>query len=374
MSLNFLDKSSSVTPLLVRLYDSQRLDGLASDKGAGAKAELISAISELLEMELSPRESELVADVMIGLLAQAELDMRQALADKLAALDNVPLRLILQMASDDISVADSILRRSKILSDLDLIYIIKSQGEDYWQSIAQRESINDPVMNILVDTADMDTAIKLAENQKITLNEYALSALSDMAQGSEKLARPLLRREEVPDTVAQKLFQFVGAELKAYIKSEYGIEQGSIAEAVDEILLDFIDSAQPQHEFSPSSAMLKDAMRQKQKGLLTTRLMLASLRRGQIMPFVAQFSSFTGLDVSSVLEILGQSSGQGLATSCKAYDISKEDFVSIYLLTNRIRNKGSMVELTDMSRATRYYEKMSKDIALDIIKNSQVDS
>jgi uncharacterized protein (DUF2336 family) len=280
----------------------------------------------------------------------------------------------LQMASDDISVADSILRRSKILSDLDLIYIIKSQGEDYWQSIAQRESINDPVMNILVDTADMDTAIKLAENQKITLNEYALSALSDMAQGSEKLARPLLRREEVPDTVAQKLFQFVGAELKAYIKSEYGIEQGSIAEAVDEILLDFIDSAQPQHEFSPSSAMLKDAMRQKQKGLLTTRLMLASLRRGQIMPFVAQFSSFTGLDVSSVLEILGQSSGQGLATSCKAYDISKEDFVSIYLLTNRIRNKGSMVELTDMSRATRYYEKMSKDIALDIIKNSQVDS
>jgi uncharacterized protein (DUF2336 family) len=223
MSLNFLDKSSSVTPLLVRLYDSQRLDGLASEKGVDPKGELISAISELLKMELSPRESELVADVMIGLLAQAELDMRQALADKLAALDNVPLRLILQMASDEITVADSILRKSKILSDLDLVYIIKSQGSEYWQSIAQRDEMNAPVMNLLVDTADIDTAIRLAENNKITLNEYAISALSDMAQNSDKLAQPLLRREEVPDTVAQKLYQFVGEELKAYIKTEYGI-------------------------------------------------------------------------------------------------------------------------------------------------------
>ncbi len=371
MSLGFLDKSSSVTPLLVRLYDSQRLSGLASDKQPQAKSELMAAISELLEMELSPREAELVADVMIELLSQAELEMRQALSVRLAALDNVPLRLVLQMASDEISVADTVIRKSSVLSDLDLIYIIKSKGSEYWQAVAQREEINDPVVNMLVDTGDLETAVRLAENMGIALNEYAVDALANMAQNSDRLAKPLLRREEVSPTLAQKLYQFVGAELKSFIKEEYGIEHGSIADAVDDVLLEFVASTEGGHEFSPSIVMLKDAARQKEKGLLTVKVMLESLRRGQIMPFVAQISTYTGLDVASMLEILGQSSGQGLAIACKAFDIDKEDFISIYLLTNSIHNKGRMVELSGMGRAISYYTRIDKDTALHILGNSR---
>ena len=371
MSLDFLDKSSLVTPLLVRLYDSQNLGDLSADKKPLAKAELIAAISELLKMEISPREAELVADVMIGLLSQAELDMRKALAARLAVLDNVPLRLVLHMAADDIEVAGSVIRQSSVLSDLDLVYIIKSQGAAYWEAIAQRKIISDHVVNMLVDTGDLETAITLAKNENITLNEYTISALADMAQESETLAQPLLRREELPPTIAQKLYQFVGAELKAFIEKEYGITQGSIADAVDDVLLEFVDETENKHEFSSSTAMVKDAQRQKEKGLLTVKMMLASLRRGQIMPFVAQFSQYIDLNSKAVLEILEQSSGQGLAVACKACDIGKEDFISIYLLTNRIRNKGEMVELNDMSCAISYYTKIGKETAAHIMNNSR---
>lgn len=371
MNLGFLDKSSKVTPLLVRLYDSQRLNGLAKDQQPAAKAELTNAICELLDMELSARESELVADVMIGLLRQAELDLRQALAERLAPIDNVPLRLILQLASDEISVAAPVLEHSKVLSDLDLIYIIKSQPADYWQYIAQREKLSDQVMNMLADTGDLYTAIKLAENKKIKLNEYAITALSDLAQESEVLAQPLLRREEVPATVAQKLYQFVGKELKAYIEQEYGVTRDDVSSALDEVLLEMVDAAEHEDEFMPSSAMMKDAERQKEKGLLTIKLMLGSLRRGQIRPFVAQFTHFVGIDVSYVLEILAQSSGQGLAVACRAVDIRKEDFISIYLLTNRVRGKGRMVELSDMSKAASYYIRLDRKMAQNILENSK---
>lgn len=375
MNLGFLDQSSKVTPLLVRLYDSQRLHSLAADKQPQAKAELTDAICELLEMELSPRESELVADVMIGLIRQSELDLRQALADRLAVLDNVPLRLVLQLANDEISVAGSVLRKSSSLSDLDLIYIIKSKTAEYWQEIAHRQAMSDQVMNMLADTGDFDTALVLAENKGIALNEYVITALSDLIQGNkendtDRLAQPLLRREEVMADVAQILYQHVGEELKSFIQAEYGISHQSVIDMVDDVLLEFIDAEESGHEFAPTTAMLSDTRRQKQKGLLTIKLMLGTLRRGQIKSFVAQFSFFTGLDVDSVLEVLAQTNGQGLAVACKAFNINKEDFVSMYLLTNRVRNGGRMVEIKHMTKAINYYTRIDADVARDIIKNT----
>ena len=46
MDLSFLDKSSNVTPLLVKLYDSQQLHNLAKDEQPIARAELTSAVRD----------------------------------------------------------------------------------------------------------------------------------------------------------------------------------------------------------------------------------------------------------------------------------------------------------------------------------------
>lgn len=370
MDLSFLDKSSNVTPLLVKLYDSQKLHGLAKDEKPLARAELTSAVCELLDMNLSPKESELIADVLIGLMRQAELDLREALAERLAVLDNVPLRLILQIANDEIEVAASVLSKSTVLGDLDLIYIIKSKGPAYWQAIAKRERMSNQVINLLCDTRDLNTAITLVKNNNITLTEHALAVLSDMAQNSDDLALPLLRRDEVTKDIAKALFKYVGAEIKAFIKEQYGISEGSIADAVDEVMLELVEATEAVSEFAPTVSMIKAADRYQDKGLLTMKLMLGTLRRGQIQAFIAQFAKYTRLTPKTTLEIMSQPSGQGLAVACKAFEISKEDFVSIFLLTNRIRNGGRMVDLNDMTKAINYFTRIKTDIARGIVENS----
>ena len=238
MDLSFLDGSPNVTPILVRLYDSHKLYGLAKDKNPHARVELTSAVTELLEMKLSPRESELVADVLIGLIRQAEQDLKEAIAERLSIVDTVPLRLALQLANDKIDVARPMLKNSAVLGDLDLIYIIKSKSTGYWQAIAERKQMNEQVMNVLVDTGDIDTGIKLAQNKNITLSDYALGVLCDMARGSDALAQPLLRREEVDATLAAALYDYVGEELKTYITQTYPTHSAQMNEVVDEVVLD----------------------------------------------------------------------------------------------------------------------------------------
>lgn len=370
MDLGFLDKSSSVTPLLVRLYDSHKLHSLAKDRDPDSRSELVSVITELLGMELSPRETELVADVLIGLVAQAALDMRKALSDKLSLLDNVPLRLVLQLANDDIEVAAPTLMNSPVLEDLDLIYIIKSKSSEYWQAIAKREDMSNQLMNILADTRDFDTALALAENENIVLTDHAMGVLADLAQKSEDLAQPLLRREEVGEDVAKALYQYVGEELKAMITQEYGVSNGSIINAVDEVIVELEQASEAVNEFMPTPVMIETAKRYKQKGLLTNKLMLGTLRRGQLAAFVSQFAQYTGMAPETVLEILSQQSGQGLAVTSKAFDIEKEDFVSIFLLSNRVRNHGRMVDLKDLTKAINYFTRIDKMVALQIVQNS----
>lgn len=369
MDLHFLDEASGLTPLLVRLHDTQKLYALAKDKQPLARAELISIITTLFGMDLSVRESELVADVLIVLMRQAEQDLRRALSEKLSTMDNVPLRLILQISNDEIDIAAPVLRQSNILGELDLIYIIKSKDSRYWREIAARRELSDQVMNILADTRDFNTALALAENEGIKLTEHVLGVLADLARESEAIAAPLLRRDEVTHDLAANLYRFVGQEIKQYIAEHHGVEARGLAEAIDEIVLEFVD-AEEEEQLAPPPSTLKMAERLKQKGLLNVNTMLGMLKRGQMQSFVAMFTEYTGLSTDTTVSILRQSSGQGLAVTCRAFDISKQEFISLYLLSNRLRNGGKMVDLKDITRAISYYDRIQPAIAKSIVGNS----
>ena len=369
MDLSFLDKSSGVTPLLVRLYDSHKLYGLAKDKKPIARGELVSAVTELLDMDLSPREGELVADVLIGLVRQAEHDLRMALAEQLSTMDNAPLRLVLHMANDEIDVARPILRHSTVLSDQDLVYIIKSKDGSYWREIAQRQELGDGVVTMLAETRDFNTALALAENRNIRLTENAVTVLADLARGQDMLAQPLLRRTEVPPSIAKTLYQYVGQEIKQYILENFELDRSQLIEAVDDIVIDMQASA-AMGDIMPQASMMKSAERFKSKGLLTLNLMLSTLKRGQTQAFVAQMACYTSLPPQIVAEMIMQPSGQGLAVACKAFDIQKPDFISMYLLTNRVRAKEKMIQSNEILRAIKYFERIDAKVARDIVANS----
>lgn len=125
-----LHKSPEIASLLVNLYDSNRLVNVGRDDRPEARAELSGVMADLLSKPLPGHEQEVIADVLIALMRQAENDVRALLAERLARLGNAPLRLILHMVNDDIRIAAPILSQSPVLSDLDLVYIIKSQGPD----------------------------------------------------------------------------------------------------------------------------------------------------------------------------------------------------------------------------------------------------
>lgn len=367
MDLNFLDQSSDITPLLVKLYDQQKLYSVAQDNKPIARNALAAGIVELLSHDLSARESEAISDILIELVRQAEKDLKVAVSERLAAVDKVPLRLALQIAHDNIDVAAPLLQSCPVFGDLDLIYIIKSKPAPYWRVIAGRTGMSDQVVNALVDTGDLKTAVNLAENMAITLNDHALSVLSDMAQGQETLAQPLIRRPDVSPTLAKALYEYVGEAFKQQMREENPAFSAMIDEVVENVQAELSGSG-----VSEADQHLETAQNMAERGLLNMTAMIDGLKRGQYQTFVAQFSVYTGVRMAIVEEVLKQESGQGLAIICRASDLVKPDFLSIYLLSRKTHRAGEAMNAATLNKAATYYDRLTQDVASAILKDSIV--
>ena len=369
MTMGLLEKSPEAGRLLVKLHDKHTLHDLAKNKQPGSRAELANIMTDLLQFDLTTGEHELITDVLMGLIRQAEIDLRRALSEKLAVMEEAPLRMVLHLANDDISVADPILRRSRVLTDTDLTYIVKGRGKEHWCAIATRPEMSRQLINLLVDTEDLETAIHLSENKNVRLTSHALRKMSTMAEISDRLAKPLLMREEMPPRLATKLYGFVGRELKDYIKDNYKmVDQGLVEQAVDDIVFEMSSAAQG--EYAPTVKMIVSAENMLEKGFLNAEVMVENLRRGQIANFVALFSVYSSLSIDTVLEMLHQKTGQGLAVACKATGIQKPEFVNMFLLTSRVRG-GKVIEQQTLGRALAYYDKIKEPLAKKILSQSR---
>ncbi len=362
----------------MRLYDSQRLYGLARDNAPEARMELSGVMANLLEHELSGREQELVADVLITLVRHAEQDLRQALAERLAKMEQVPLRLILHLVNDEIQVARPILRDSPVLSDLDLVYIIKLRGPEYWQAIAARHNLSEHIIDTLAGTKEIGTALVLTRNDRVQLTPYALETLTGMASEAGELARPLLMREDMPPSMARRLYTHVGHELKNYIRAFYGVVPQDVEQAVEEVVVDFVDSAYESAPIAvpsdkdtmPSDELMAKLRHMSDIGQVNLSTIMDAVRKGDIAGFIGMFAVYTALMPEQIHGMMEQSAGRQLAILCRAFGMQKGDFSTIYLMTHRMRSSDRLVNHKDLLSALTYFDRIRPEAAREVLARS----
>lgn len=370
MTFNLLDKSPEAAKMLVSLHDKQRLYTLANNKDPAAKEELTSIMADLLSISLQDPEIELVTDVLLSLVTKAEKDLRAAIAERVATMPQLPLRMALSFVNDDIEVASPILRMAEVLNDMDLIYIIKSQTTEYWQEIAHRQNMSSVIVDILADTNDEETAKVLIENDQVELTYHAMTVFSSMTEANEDLASKLLKRHDVPETIVQKIYDLVGSELKQKIEQSNMLpETKRMMDVIDDITFEFTEKDESVVE-EPTGDMIVAAEMMMQKGVLSTHMMIQNLKRGQVQNFMAMFSVYTGLPSDVIPKILGQNNGQGLAVACRALNIIKSDFINMYLLTASLRG-SAIIKQNDLNRALTYFDSIAGDDAKNILNKSR---
>lgn len=363
-------KGNTVHPVLAKLYSEhgilyKDIINLADQDRAG----LCDDVAELICMSERQTDKEIAADILISLLRNAENHLKQAVAERFAAIDSAPLRLILQFVNDDIEIAEPVLKYSNALNDLDLLYIIQSRNSPFWQAIAARENLGENVVETLVDTKDIPTAQTLVQNKTALFSGHAIRQVAALANENEILAEALLYRSKQEDgDFAKQVYTYASESLKQSIVEKCGTIPKDVTLQLADVLSEFTESPSPQ--FMPTASMLKAAELFHEQGKLSVTLMVNTLKRGQISSFIAQFSRFINLPVAVIIPMLQQKNGQGLSIATKANGISRNDFLMIFNFTRKIMGENYL-SAHDITIALGYYDRVSPDVAKRLMRQRQ---
>ncbi len=189
---------------------------LLADPSGDARAEIAAKLAAQ-HQRLSEKERRLAEDIFRVMVRDAEIRVRQALSRQLKENPLVPHDVAIALARDVADVAVPMLQYSDVLSDEDLIEIVKSQSSDKRQAVARRPHVSASVAGALVESRDTDAVATLVANEGADLTEPLLQRLVDEFAASDTVGEPLAARRNLPVTVAERLMARVSENIRAHL-------------------------------------------------------------------------------------------------------------------------------------------------------------
>ncbi|HRJ12846.1 MAG TPA: DUF2336 domain-containing protein, partial [Alphaproteobacteria bacterium] len=352
-------------------FSPQWLMELAADPSPRGRLLLANSVSEMLETG-GAIEQELIADILMHIVRRAELDVRRTLAERLARQKKAPRELMVFLANDEIIVARPVLVLSEVLEDEDLINILHQKDTHYRKSIAKRAELSHIVVKALVMTNDEDAMQVLLENSEIALEESALRMLMQAAKRNENLKKPIVARSEMRSDLVLNIYWWVSQELRQAIQARFALNRALIDEALEETLEEILETRTSGLEkITPEIRYVAQQLNIARR--ITSGLLITVLRRGQTNLFIALFSEVLQLPVDKVNAMLSHQSGEFLAVCCRANNILKPDFASIFLLGRAGRTPERVVDPQELSRTLRFYDQMNYSHAMMLLEKWQRD-
>ena len=191
------------------------VDLLLANPSAHVRSDTAKKVSEQYKTQtLSQTEKKIAEDIFRLISNDVEIQVRADLSDSLKNCSFLPHDIVDKIIKDVATVAMPMIQYSDVLTERDLIDIVKSHDEDKQIAVANRENVSPRVAEVLIEDASEAPVIILISNYGARISEYGYDKLLERFQNNENIHRPLLMRPKVPVYVLEKLITHVSDELK----------------------------------------------------------------------------------------------------------------------------------------------------------------
>ena len=347
---------------------------LARERSEPSRVKLAGILADIFlsDNALSDREQILVNEIIDELVGNTTIQVKQMLSQRLSMSANVPHRVLLNLACDTNSdVAKPILINSTRLKDEDLIFVVEARGTDHALSVGERVSISEAVVDALVATGDVDVMAAVATNLGAKVSPRTLHVMIEAARFGKKLHEPLTNRPELTAEMGKQLYWWVGTELRRTIISRFGITAGQVDQALENSVNDLLSSME--NDRNDNLAMQKVAEWFAERDAINPRVMIQSLRMGFFKLFDIMLSMKTGLDTLLIDMMVSEDGGRSVSVLCKAINLDKPSFVSIFLLSRGARPGEQIVNPKELSSALAAFDKLDVNTAMTLIESWKKD-
>ena len=195
---------------------------LLAEPSASARAELADKLaSEWTARQLTEAELQIAHDIVRIMAKDVELAVRRALSQSLRRARHLPHDVALRLASDVEAVALPILADSPVLTDADLVDLVRHGSAQKQETIAGRAGVSEPVADALVTEGSETAVAALMGNARARIAEASLATAIDRFADSDRVKASMVHRADLPVTIAERLVVMVSDRLQAYLVSHH---------------------------------------------------------------------------------------------------------------------------------------------------------
>lgn len=283
---------------------------LLADPSPDIRAEVAVKIAgELDNSRLSEKELLLAQDLARVMARDVALAVRAALSEGLRRATRVPHDVALRLASDVEAVAVPMLTDSLVLTDDDLIAIVRQGSATKQEAIAGRRDVAESVSEALIEVAPESAVTVLLGNATARVGERGLGTAIARFADSRSVTETMARREQLPVAVAERLVTLVSDQLREYLVSHHDL---SPAIATDIVLQTRERTIVNLALGSPGDELERLVAQMHQHGRLTPTLILRSLCMGDLAFFETSLAELARVPVANARMLINDAGENGM--------------------------------------------------------------
>ncbi|MFM7346086.1 MAG: DUF2336 domain-containing protein [Tagaea sp.] len=187
---------------------------LAGDSSVDVRAGLAGKVQRILP-GLQPGEQDAARQRIMKTLEVLAKDtaarVRGVVAETLKDVADAPPELVKQLARDaELAVSAPVLQFSPLLTDEDLIEIVKGKfAEGATSVVARRAGVSERLSDAIVQSDDIEAVATLLGNSSAQIREETLDLVLDKAPARPSWHGPLVDRPQLSNKAALKIAAFV---------------------------------------------------------------------------------------------------------------------------------------------------------------------
>lgn len=308
-------------------------------------------------------EDALYGTVLASLAAEMETAVRAELSARFARAPDAPHALIRRLANDEAAVAGAVLAASPVLTDEDLLGVVRQHGQDHLRAVSARTSVSEAVSEVIVERGDDETLGTLLRNDGARLSRKSSEAAVERARVNPALHEATVSRASLPADLLNEMYFVVEARLRTRIleqnaRMDPALLESALAAGRARIATD--DGALPP-DYAECSAYIEEL---KAAGQLTPQMLARFLRSGGTTSFLIALAQLSDIDFHTARQIVDRRELDALAVVCKSADLDRALFLTYAVVL--LNDDGDA--MAKAHSYARMYAELSRDAALRTLR------
>ncbi|HEX8661948.1 MAG TPA: DUF2336 domain-containing protein [Brevundimonas sp.] len=308
-------------------------------------------------------EDTLYGAVLTRLTEDMEIAVRAELSARFATALDAPHNLIRRLANDEAAVAGAVLASSPVLTDEDLLSVVRKHGQDHLRAVSARPSVSEAISDVIVERGDDVTLGTLLRNDGARLSRQASETAIERAKVNPDLHEAAVERASLPPDLLNEMYFVVEARLRTQIleqnaRLDPALLESAIAAGRTRIATD--DGALPA-DYAECLAYVEEL---KAAGQLSPQMLARFLRSGGTTSFLIALAQLSDIDFHTARQIIERRELDALAVVCKSADLDRALFLTYAVVL--LNDDGDA--MAKAHSYARMYADLSRDAALRTLR------